>query len=254
MENLLFVVIFVFIGMVVGAKFIVGILRIFPFFTLFSYGGQRSSNNASNKQSSEGGGAIGWTMIFVFLISFLLMFVYFEDTPDEGEDAVTQTEKEVNPSPRSDRRVPDRLDLNDPNTQYDYPLIKVENRAHRPAGGTQVDEFSNPVSRIDRAGEPGRLVASLNKQEALPSVPPSTLYLQLGSFGVHAYALEEAERMKNRLNRDVYLSIIQKNGNLTYKILVGPFPLRSDAMQFKKRSQLKKGFPVDVEGWELQQR
>ena len=250
MENMLFVVIMIFVGMVVGARFIVGILRIFPFFTLLSFGGQSSSNN-NNKNSDGGGGAIGWTMIFVFLLSFFLMFVYYEGKIVDVEENIAERYEPASPAEEKDSLIPESLDRINPQMDYNDGLISVGHNLPQVERPVETDEFKNDISSIDRSTlieDPS--IRSLAELEVENQV---VFYFQVAATSKKAFALKRVDELKDKTDKDVFLGMLKEYGPVPYKVLIGPFYERSEAKKFGRRNGLE-GFAREVEDLQLYRR
>lgn len=76
--------------------------------------------------------------------------------------------------------------------------------------------------------------------EALPS--SNDYYLQVGSFENEATAVQLRDRLATRLLTEVQVLTFRDTAPFTYKVVIGTFASRADALRYQDRHRLQ-GFP-----------
>jgi cell division septation protein DedD len=113
------------------------------------------------------------------------------------------------------------------------------------AAETSADDEPEPASTADDAGaaEPAPVRRREEPRETAPPIPKGSVVIQVFSSAERS----QAERIRERLvggGYQAYLSPVEVGGHTMYRVRLGPYPSRADAL--KVAEEVRKGYKLDT--------
>ncbi|MEL7121839.1 MAG: SPOR domain-containing protein [Bacteroidota bacterium] len=220
----------IFLSFLAGAFILAILFRI-------TFGGNHPNNNRETYIQTPNNGFTFIILLVIILLVYLFMYSPQAEQFNQQEQNTTQENTTPKEELKSDgfqyidyKNAKSEDDSFDSYDKYDYYELKQ-----------RLEELQNLSSRDEY-----NLNNTINYKEDYRNENSQQIYLQVNAFGSLENAQTNARNISNKIKRDV---IIRVEDN--YKVLIGPFNTREEALKFNNLHRLKGFIKIDTQSEEI---